>query len=256
MLRSFCLATLVVGCAGLLGCAPVVEAPQDEQQNPFYRVGKERVQNRDFPGAIEAFEKAIQLNPNSVLGHYELGLLLEQHKFDYAAAIYHYNKVVELRDKGYPADNARVRVPVCKQELAKSEAMGSIMPSLPQQFEKLRDENERLLRLVETQKVQMAAMQLQLNTARTALASNQAFIERRWPAPTLGVPVGRSPSPSPIDHSAMTSAGKRVHTVRERETLASIARTYRVKLEALTAANPGVNPKRLKVGQTLSIPIP
>jgi tetratricopeptide (TPR) repeat protein len=256
MLRSFCLATLLVGCAGFLGCAPVVEAPQDEQQNPFYRVGKERVQNRDFAGAIEAFEKAVQLSPHSVLGHYELALLLEQHKFDYAAAIYHYNKVVELRDKGYPADNARVRIPVCKQELAKSEAMGSIMPSLPQQFEKLRDENERLLRLVETQKVQMAALHLQLSTTRTALASNQAFIERRLPAAAPGATPGRGLTPQVSDRSGFPPAGTRVHRVRERETLAAIARTYRVRLEALVAANPGVNPKRLKVGQALTIPSP
>ena len=33
-----------------------------------------------------------------------------------------------------------------------------------------------------------------------------------------------------------------------------IARKYGVKVEALMAANPGLDPRRLRVGQTLTIP--
>lgn len=35
-----------------------------------------------------------------------------------------------------------------------------------------------------------------------------------------------------------------------------IARKYGVKVEALMAANPGLDPRRLRVGQTLAIPAP
>jgi tetratricopeptide (TPR) repeat protein len=256
-LRWLGLVGLLAGCAGFPGCTPVIEAPQDEQQNPFYKVGKERVQARDFAGAIEAFEKAIQVNPGSALAHFELGLLQEQHKFDYAAAIYHYNKVIEFRGRGYPADNARVRIPVCKQELAKSQAMESIVPSLPRQFERLRDENERLLRVVETQKVQIVMLQSNWLAARTALASNQAFIDRRWPAMIPGSPAGRPPVASaPAERLAGPVGSPRTHRVREGETLAAIARTYHLRLELLTAANPGVNPRRLRAGQTLTLPSP
>jgi tetratricopeptide (TPR) repeat protein len=216
------------------------------------------VQSRDYQGAIEAFEKAIQLNPNSVLAHFELALIYEQHEGDYAAAIYHYGKVLKLRPSGYPADNARVRIPVCKQELAKSEAMGSIMPSLPLQFEKLKEENERLTRLVETQRVQFATLQTQLVIARTALASNQWFIARYWPATAPGAnPAGRNVNSPPLpDRSVALPAGARTHKVREGETLTSVARLHRVRLEALMSANPGVNPRRLKVGQILTLPPP
>jgi tetratricopeptide (TPR) repeat protein len=253
--------SLFAVCAGFLGCTPMPDAPQEEQKNPYYRTAKERVEMRDYLGAVEAFEKAIQLNPNSVLAHFELALIYEQHECDYAAAIYHYGKVLKLRPNGYPADNARVRIPVCKQELAKSEAMGSIMPSLPLQFEKLREDNERLNRLVETQRVQIATFQTQLAIARTALASNQAFIERRWPATPPGTsPAGNraagGPPLSSGDRSANPPAGARVHKVREGDTLASVARLYHVRLDALTAANPSVNPKRLKVGQALTLPGP
>jgi LysM repeat protein len=45
-------------------------------------------------------------------------------------------------------------------------------------------------------------------------------------------------------------------TVRAGDTPAAIARKYGVKLDALLAANPGLNPKRLKVGQSITIPSP
>jgi LysM repeat protein len=36
----------------------------------------------------------------------------------------------------------------------------------------------------------------------------------------------------------------------------SIARKYGVKLEALMAANPGLEPTRMPIGRTLNIPAP
>jgi len=48
----------------------------------------------------------------------------------------------------------------------------------------------------------------------------------------------------------------RIHVIKPRETLASIARQYGVKLEALNAANPKANPRRLRPGQTVNVPPP
>ncbi len=48
----------------------------------------------------------------------------------------------------------------------------------------------------------------------------------------------------------------RTHVIKPRDTLAGIARQYGVKLEALSAANPDVNPRRLRPGQTLNVPPP
>jgi len=44
------------------------------------------------------------------------------------------------------------------------------------------------------------------------------------------------------------------HIVAAGETLASIARKHGVSLAALQAANPGVSPKKMRVGQTLNLP--
>jgi LysM repeat protein len=46
------------------------------------------------------------------------------------------------------------------------------------------------------------------------------------------------------------------HTVTAGDTLASIARKAHVSLTAIRAANPGVNPTKLRVGQVLNLPAP
>jgi len=59
-------------------------------------------------------------------------------------------------------------------------------------------------------------------------------------------------SAAPVRASA--AAVPRNHIVQPRETLGAIARRYGVKLEALIAANPGLNPRRLRPGQKLILP--
>ncbi|HAM72799.1 MAG TPA: hypothetical protein DCM86_14250 [Verrucomicrobiales bacterium] len=44
------------------------------------------------------------------------------------------------------------------------------------------------------------------------------------------------------------------HYVKAHETLSSIARQYGISMASLRAANPGVSPDRLRVGQTVNIP--
>jgi LysM repeat protein len=42
--------------------------------------------------------------------------------------------------------------------------------------------------------------------------------------------------------------------VRAGETLASISRSYRVSLTSIIAANPGIDPRRIRPGQVVRIP--
>src|ERR1051325_3363250 len=117
-------------CFGLSGCAPIAERQMDEQNNPHFQAGKEKLAALVYNGAIEGFEHAIEDNPRSALAHYELGVLFAQHEIDYAAAIYHYNKALKLRPNGYPADNILQRIPACRQELIKADSLAVINPSV------------------------------------------------------------------------------------------------------------------------------
>jgi LysM repeat protein len=48
--------------------------------------------------------------------------------------------------------------------------------------------------------------------------------------------------------------GGKTHTVAAGETPMAIAKKYGIRLESLMAANPRLAPRRLRVGQSLSIP--
>ena len=57
-------------------------------------------------------------------------------------------------------------------------------------------------------------------------------------------------------HSTASKTITRTHTVVAGETAVRIARHYGISLDALLAANPGLEPRRMRVGQILNIPSP
>src|SRR4051794_25673166 len=83
---------LMICC--LCGCESPKAADRDEQKNPHFVEGKERTKARDYKGAIDAFQRALDANPNSALAHFELGMLYEKHddqnEWRYVLALYHY----------------------------------------------------------------------------------------------------------------------------------------------------------------------
>lgn len=61
------------------------------------------------------------------------------------------------------------------------------------------------------------------------------------------IPVPPTPGPCP---------GGFQYVIRSGDTFYSIARRYGISVEALVAANPGVDPDRLRVGQVICVPAP
>ncbi len=247
------------------GCVRTAEGPREEQRNPFFLTGKERVQAMDYQGAAEAFERALQDDPRSVLTHFELGVLYETHLADYPAALYHYNKALKLRPAGYPADTIRYRIPACRQELVKADSLAVLNPSALREMEKLREENQELRRQIGELKI--AATRAPTGTTPvTPLPGTLGGAGTSALVPVGGPSVGRAStsnvsganlggtSSPPGARSPETPAGMRSHTLRPKETIASLSRQYNVRIPAILAANRGLEPKRLKVGQTVLIP--
>ncbi len=242
-------ALILVLCLGFCGCFPPTEGKLDESKNPYFLEGKARVKARDFKGAIEAFEKALEVNAQSALAHFELAMLYEQHseqtESDYINAMFHYQQVLRLRAPGhYPHDNARVRIASCKQELVKAESLTPVYYAMERELQRLRDENQLLRKQLETAQTGAGTGRPAVSTGQTSLVLTSAPLVR-IPAAS-GSPDGVTPLP-PI------SSG-RVHVVKDGETPSSIARSYRVRLDALLRANPTLNPKQMRAGQTLKVP--
>lgn len=249
------------------GCTPGPGGPLEEQKEPHYRVGKARVNSMDYTGAVEAFHRALEVNPRSASAHFELGWLYDVKVPDPAAAIYHYQRYLQLRPRADNADIVRQRILACKQELARTVLPLPISPSLQREFEQLAEENRRL-------KADLARWQGYATDLTRALSNAVALSQPpAGPAPAsprgeLGVAregtgarapaadfsrasLGGSTSPSPLPPSVW-----RLHEIQPGETLSRIARRYGVSLQAILEANPGVDPHRLRVGQKIRVPAP
>src|ERR1041385_2486656 len=130
--------------AGLCGCLPTGHGTLDEEKEPHFLAGKSRVNTLDYQGAIECFEKALETNPRSAMAHFEAGILYEKYKQDHAAAIYHFERFLELRPGSGYAEVVKQHIMACKTELAKSVSLGPVSQSLQREFEQLTQQNKML----------------------------------------------------------------------------------------------------------------
>jgi LysM repeat protein len=266
------------GCAGWLllfallgsGCFPVAESDSDEKKDPYYLAGRSKANAMDYQGALEAFEKALEANPHSAAAHYELGVLQEQRFNNYPAAIYHYEKFLKLNPKSPQAQFIAPRIEACNQEIAKSVSFGPVTEPLQREVQRLAAENLQL-------RHQLAVLQTQAMQLRAALdlaATNplgRTLPPFASPGPQTNALVPPSPTPSPTPPAVSTGAAVRArpaasspsrpsavvprrHVVRSGETFYAIARRYGLPPDALLKANPGMDPRRLKVGQSLVVP--
>ncbi len=254
------LLVLLAGLA-LSGCLPSAQSQLDEEREPHFLEGKNRVSSLDYKGAVEDFEKALEVNPHSASAHFELGCLFDQKEADPAAAIYHYEHYLRLRPRAENAEIVRQHIMACKQELAKTVSLGPVTEKVQRELEqatverqRLMDENTRLRD--ELEKWRAYATGLQALTNRLGdrqTPSRPAVIAGAVGKPGPGATNTELDSPTRL---AGVATASRTHTVKPGETPMGIARQYGIKVEVLLAANPAVNPRRLQIGQTLSIPSP
>src|ERR1044071_9225374 len=153
-------ATVVLFCLCWTGCSPFGETARDEEKDPNYLTGKNRVAALDHQGAVDAFEKALAANPRSAAAHLELGLIYHQYlATNWARAIYHFEKYLELRPKANNADLIRQRISQCKLELAKEVPFAAVTQQMQRELEKLdrlNRENAELRQQLEQLKAQFA----------------------------------------------------------------------------------------------------
>ena len=235
---------LVAGSLMLWGCGPSTLSGTDEEKEPQFLIGRSRVNAMDYQGAIEAFEQALETNPRSAAAHYELGILYAEKEIAPATAIYHYEKFLKLRPGAENAEIIRQHIFRLKQELAKGVLPIPPSTEIQRQLEQLAEENRQLTDQLD----------------RLRLASAQYSQSNRMAHPPVALPNSSSAALRTVASSTASSRSERppsstrTHRVQAGETPMAIARRYNVKVNALLTANPGLNPKRLQIGQSLVIP--
>jgi LysM repeat protein len=216
----------------------------------------------NYAGAIEAFERALESNPRSAAAHLELGLIYYQNiATNWARVIYHFEKYLELRPKANNADLVRQNIDYCKFALAREVPYTPNNDLVRKEVEHLARENADL-----RQQIERITGQLSVRLANTtnALSTPAVANNSRQPASP------RIPSNATVQYAqamenttgslaandtARTAAtSSKTHVVKSGDTPYSIARNYGVKLASLEGANPGMDPRRLRPGQTIAIP--
>jgi LysM repeat protein len=240
------LGLVLVGALCWQGCTPGGSTAMDEQKEPHYLRGLGLASSFDHKGAIAAFEKALEVNPRSASAHFELALLLDKHENNPAATIYHFEKFLALKPNSDRADIIRPRITACKQELAKSFLLTTGGQNAQPDLDKMKLELERVV-----------AENMQLRRQLEHLQGSPAPVNAA-PAPAPKAGSARVPSaPSPAvatDPRPATKGEMKTYTVKAGDNPANIARKHGITVEALTAANPNLNPTKLQIGQQLNIP--
>lgn len=241
----------VLLCAGLNGCLPSGQGQFEEEKESHYMAGKSCASSMDYRGAIEAFEKAAEVNPRSAAAHFQLGWLYEEKEPDSAAAIYHYECFLKLRPNADNAEFVKQRINNCKQDLAKTVMPLPIPAGMQREFEQLLEDNKRLS--AENERL------------RAAMAGRPEQAPTNPPAQTV-TGTSRNPLPASVSGNGLragAAAGNlppgdatRTHVVQPGETPVSIAKKHGVKLDDLLKANPGLDPRRMRVGKLLNLPPP
>lgn len=263
----------VLSLIALSGCVPGEDDHVDETRDPNYLRGRAKVNSQDFIGAIDEFEKALEVNPRSAAAHFEMAWLCEEKTKDYAEAIYHYEKHLKLRPNSEKAERARQQIEVCKRELAAAEYSPS---GTQHELDRLNAENVLLRQNVETLRGQLVAATLAAQSHPAPLAQpptnpapppnsvplvKTSPVPLRTAAPQPGSANGNLPEaqPAAIATTNLTPqvpvAAARTHVVQSGETPSSIAKQFHVTLATFLQANPAIkDPKKLRVGQTVVLP--
>lgn len=253
----------------LSSCAPAAPGSPADQRELHFRLGENCVNAMDYRGAIREFEESLETDPHLAAAHFELGWLYDQKMSSPVAAIYHYERYLQLESDASNADLVKQRIEVCKQKLAAEVlalpatfAEQRRLQELVVQHQRLEDESRLLLADLNGWRIYCSRLMASQTDSMFAV-SNFVAVPRAvqsspvWPTQVMA--VAQPPPISQIDETANPALDMaelwRTHTVTAGETAFRIARRYGVSLEALLAANPGLVPRRMSVGLVLNIPL-
>lgn len=243
----------------LSGCLPSGQNQSEEEKEPHFVLGKSRINAMDYQGAIQAFEESLEVNPHSAAAHFELGWLYDEKESDPAAAIYHYQQYLKFNPDAGNTEVIKQRIESCKQQLAADVLPLPSTPAAQKQINQLIEQNQQLQDEVNKWRAyyasQLAAKNQASPTPGPEVAQTPAKPASPQPAQNVPAPASQPGRDRPA-RPALTKASSRTHIVAAGETAVRIARRYGISLDALLAANPGLEPRRMRVGQVLNIPWP
>jgi LysM repeat protein len=222
------------------GCSRTDVAEEDarDRESPSMRRGMELEQVGNLDGAIHSYEETILNHPRLGIAHLHLAILLQEHRKDYIAAIYHYQQYNALRPDAEKQDMIKERIRISEQLLAtqlradttngreqqrfladnqrlnqrlsqiegEKAALLDATNLLAQQIADLKADNERLRRLVDRLQTSSSASDNTSNRERSLLPRLKELImsESATASTTTSTPTVETPATAPT----MTTAAE------------------------------------------------
>jgi tetratricopeptide (TPR) repeat protein len=227
---GICAGLAMLGLALAAGCGRVSDERR-EARDRYLRRAETAKEAQDIDRAIELCGKALERHPKLALAHRELGLMLDNYRQDYVAALYHYGRYLELRPDSPQREDVEAMIQHCRASFA---AQIAEAPAAMKRALQVRDERIRKLEL------EIAVLRERAGVAAA-------------PVPSAAV------SPPPASPSAAAAA--QTHVVQAGESLAAISARYygtSAKWKTIFNANRDrvSDENNLRVGTRLEIPPP
>jgi LysM repeat protein len=267
-----CLAAALLGA----GCDRLTKGEEDERHEAnFLNAINLQTQGRDDE-ALKAFNRALEANPQSASAHREIGQLCLDKKRDYALAVFHLRRHQQIKASRSskttkdPGDYAVEQQIKQAQILLAAEFTDQIGQ---QQNQSKIDELKRRNAELETTVIRLN-QQIALRGAPVVVANpappppspqvqTQAAavpVKDLAPGPVAAAAPAAVVRPtdtktgSPAPKPASRAPAARTHVVKAGEVPAAIARRYGISVQELMAVNKGIDPRRMRVGQTVNLP--
>jgi LysM repeat protein len=270
-------------CCFASGCLPMSDTPVDDEKDPNFIEGRNHYNMMDWKGAAEAYERTVQANPRNAAAHFELGVLYQDKLNDPVYAAFHYKKYLELRPKSSYSETVNAGLARCRMDIAKTVNYVVVSGEVHADLKRLTNELAVAKQHIDALQRQLAAQPRVVtqwlkftvtnyftNYVQVAARPTTNVVPQPRPAtnstpritpvpPANTTTTRRTAITTPVTRAdirppASATAKYRTYTVRAGETMAEVARRYGVSLPKLQAANPSIQPRSLRAGQTLNIP--
>jgi LysM repeat protein len=253
---------LLIVAFSFIGCSQFKRGTVSDEKDPHFIEGKKRSTSMDWDGAIESFERALQSNPENAAAHFELGVLFDQRKNDFGAAIYHYQRHLKLRTNSPMAEMANTYIVACKRELAKSVSFALVPRDVQRDLERFSQTNALLRQQVDALHAELARRPQYITNYITNLVKLPQFDNRssaRLTQPATLVPPEEAESFTIPPESVQTNPVRQRPNARQTQVASSNARrptggsTQRNTTPTTATASGQRKTHRVRPGDTLDV---
>ena len=163
----------------LAGCRPDTAGIEARERGlPLMRQAIEAESQGNFDKAVEFYHESLMANPEAASAHLGLALLLQEHKQDFMAAVYHYQRYLDLQPGSQKEEMVRHKKKITEQFLTQQlvrrhgDAAGVIQQRMVQDIELFKSKITSL-------EAEKTRLENENNANRTTIKNQATEIERQ-----------------------------------------------------------------------------